>query len=259
MRQFGMISSTVWRSKRFRQLTSDLARLTYIYMHTCTHGNSAGAYQLPPELAALDLKRNPDDVREAFEELASVNLIRYDPEEELIQLVGFFRFNAVTSRKHLAGPMRIIRDALPISPVRKYAAAELVVNLYERQKTWDNTVDAKGVFLQEAAKLVKDLDLIETLQSDSLGLDIDLLIALSEALLIDLPIQKKRKQHGNNTITDTDTTQHNTDTDRGSGGKVAAAEPPSTPPEGRRSARSTPEDVQQAIASLARKSVGGKS
>ena len=260
MRQFGIIATSLWRSKRFRALSSDLARLTYIYLHTSPHGNSVGAYVLPPELAALDMRRDPEEVRKALKELAEVKLIRQDPEEELIQIINFFRFNSPSSRKQLAGPLKIVRDSLPGSPVRDATACDLVVAMFQRAQTWENTVDAKGAFLQEAANLVRDLRLHQTLTSPDLALSMDLQIALSEALLIDLAIVKKQDTHTQtDTTTDTQTQTHTTtQTERGSGGEVARSAPPSPPADSGRSGRKPPEDLQRTIAEMHARSRGAK-
>lgn len=263
MRQFGIISSSVWRSKRFRQLNSDLARLTYIYLHTTSHGNSAGAFIVSPEIAALELKRDGADVRTAFEELAEVKLIRYDPEEELVQIVNFFKFNSPTSRKHLAGPLRIITDALPASPVRDAAAIELILSMYDRASGWANNVEAKGVFLQEAATLVKSMHLQEMLCGDDFDLDIELLIGLSNDLLIELPIQGKEKDQGDNKTTDKTKTTIRRQQDHGASssnsGDTAQRVPPSPPADGGQSGRSkVPSDVQADIDALSARARGAK-
>lgn len=205
MRQFGIIQSSIWRSKRFRELSSDLARLTYIYLHTTKHGNSIGTFEMPPELAALDMRRPSDEVREGLDELARVKLIRHDPEEELVQIVNFMRFNSPSSRKQLAGPLKIVRDALPASPVRDACACDLVVAMYDRAQTWGSDVEARTAFLHEAAQLVHDLHLQKLLASPEIGLNDGLLIGLSDALLIDLAIDRDRNTDTNsNADTDAD-------------------------------------------------------
>lgn len=204
MRQFGIISSSIWRSKRFRQLHNDLARLVYLYLHTTTHGNSAGAFVLPPEMAALELKVPAEGVRAAFVNLAEARLIRYDPEEELIQIINFFRFNAISSRKHLQGPVRIIQ-ALPYSPVRDCAACDLVLAIFERREEWrekatrlrrseqrndhaeaQKILEAMAGFDTTAADLIKELKLEPMLTSAEIGLDAETLEGIGEALLIPL-------------------------------------------------------------------------
>lgn len=241
MRQFGIIQSSIWRSKRFRELSSDLARLTYIYLHTTKHGNSIGTFEMPPELAALDMRRDADEVREGLAELARVKLIRHDPEEELVQIVNFFRFNSPSSRKQLAGPLKIVRDALPSSPVRDACACDLVVAMYQRAQTWGADVEARAAFLHEAAQLVHDLELKSLLASQEIGLSEALLIALSEALLIDLAIEGDRNTDTNsNADTDADAySDAHTYADR-EGVNSAKSRP----------ARKTPDDLQAKIKSL---------
>lgn len=260
MRQFGIISSSIWRSKRFRQLESDLARLVYLYLHTTTHGNSAGAFVLPPEMAALELKVPADDVRAAFVNLAEARLIRYDPEEELIQIVNFFRFNAISSRKHLQGPVRIIQ-ALPYSPVRDCAACDLILAMFERREEWrekasrlrhseqrsdhveaQKILEAMGGFDSTAADLVKEMKLEPMLTSQEIGLDANTLDRLGEALLIPLsntPIESpsditdtEKNKEKEKTTDKTKTTDKITDktTERGlQGGEVPQSCPPSPP------------------------------
>lgn len=249
MRQFGIVASSVWRSKKFRALESDVARLTYFYLHTTTHGNSAGVFVLPPEMAALEMKVTGEAVRLAYAELNRVSLVNYDPAEELVQIVNFYRFNAITSRKHLAGPLRVIHS-LPQSWVRSTAALELVLAIYERARGWDKTVEARGPFMQEAANLIRNFDLAGLITHPEHGLSIDLQIALSDDLLISLPIQGKGKDHGQYQ----DHGQyHGHDQDHGhdhrNGGKVdrAQADPQSG---SSRPGRSVPEDIQATIAAL---------
>ncbi len=245
MRQFGIVASSVWRSRKFRSLETNAARLAYFYLHTTTHGNSAGVFVLPPEMAALEMKIPGDEVRSAYRELAEVELIRYDPAEELVQIVNFYRFNGITSRKHLAGPLRVIHS-LPQSPVRSSAALELVLAIFERARAWDKTVEARGPFMQEAANLVRIFDLMHLI----IALPIELQIALSDDLLIALPIQGKGKDHGQYQ----DHGQyHGQDHDHGqdhrNGGKAdrALADPRL---ESSRPARSVPEDIQRTISDL---------
>jgi len=266
VRQFGIISSSIWRSKRFRQLGSDLARMTYLYLHTTVHGNSAGAFVLPPEMAALELKVPAADVRAVFIELAEARLIRYDPEEELIQIVNFFRFNAISSRKHLAGPVRIIQ-ALPHSPVRDYAAFDLILAMFERREDWNEKalrlkrsehrsdhieagkiLEAMSGFDTTAADIVKEMKLEPMLTSQEIGLDARTLDRLGEALLIPLshtpihsPIHSPSDTTETEKTTETDkttdkTTTKTTTTERGvQGGEGPQSRPPSPPADSGRS------------------------
>lgn len=273
MRQFGIIASALPRSKRWiaiaelcngdKSLTR-LCKLVYTHLQYTKHGNSAGAFEYPPEMASFELREPPEEIAVCYEILNAVGLIRYDKDEALIQIVGFFRFNSPTSRKHLAGPLRIIMEALPASPVRDAAACELVVDMYKRAAAWENSVDAKGAFMQEAANIIRKLHLEDMLCSADIGVDIDLLIALSTDLLIDLPIQGKGKDQGDNKTTDTDKTTETTRTQHNTGPKlsksgVPPSAPHSTPAGGSRSGRGKIDKATAAIiADMTARSKGTK-
>lgn len=140
MRDFGKISSSIWRSKRWRKIAPTLegdkakARLVknaYFYLHTSVHGNSIGAYVIPPELAALDMQEPVEDIAMAYRTMQEVGLARYDEEEGLAQVVGFFEFNGFTSRKHLAGSLKIFHS-LPSCHLKDVVAADIVLAIYRR-------------------------------------------------------------------------------------------------------------------------------
>jgi hypothetical protein len=249
-----MVASSVWRSRKFRALTSDAARLAYFYLHTTTHGNSAGVFVLPPEMAAVEMRVPAESVRSSFAELNAAGLIRYDPEEELVQITNFFRFNVITSRKHLAGPLRMVRS-MPHCWVKQAAACDLVVAIHDRARGWDKTIDAKGPFMQEAANLIREMHLEPVICSPEIGLPMDLLIALSDDLLIALPIQGNGNGNGNKTDTDTDTRR------RQDGDKTEIRESfdraPTDPlADGSRPGRYVPEDIGAQIANLQAKTKG---
>lgn len=228
-----MIGTSIWRSKRFRALTSDSARLTYLYLHTTSHGNSLGAFVIPPEMAALDRKRPADEIREDYLELQKVGLIAYDPEEELLLIHGFYKFNAVGSRKHLAGPIKLVAS-LPDSPVKVLAVCGLIVALFERWTEWRGKIrryratgkvydtaqavsltEASAGFVEEALNLLEIDGVREAFATNSIGLP----IGVSEGVCIDLSIGvaiQRRQETETNTNTNTTnitTTDNTTTTD----------------------------------------------
>lgn len=233
MRKFGAILSTLPRSERWRRLQSDNARVTYLLLQSSQFGNSAGCFVMPPELFAADNQRDPSDVSDAFDELEQVNLIRQDRAEKIIQLVGFYKANAVSSRKHLAGPLRILTEQLPRSAVVDAACCELAAHLVEKSLGWSPDHDARGAFLQTARDLIERFDLSTLMVSDTIGLSKALLETLSETLLIPLPIQKTLTKTGTGTPTLTGTpTRTRTLTQAGTPESGDAAKPPPSSPAG---------------------------
>jgi hypothetical protein len=237
MRNFGIIGTSVWRSQRFRHIAGkdrDGAQLTYLYLQTTVHGNSAGTFVLPPEMAALDRQRKPAEVRQHYEELRHVGLIRYDSAEEIVQLMGFYRFNSLGSRKHMAGPLHVIRS-LPQSYVRNLAACDLVVAMFERRQEWAAKVRTKRHSKERGAEtevmklldamtevdewiadLIREMRLQSMIAAPEVGLSNATLDALCETLSIalsDTPIERRIDTHSDTTETEKET-EKTTETDK---------------------------------------------
>ena len=242
MRKFGIVGSTLWRSDKFRLVGSD-AKLTYVYLLTSIHGNSAGAFVLPPPLAAMDMRRDLDAVEKDYDDLARVGLIRYDSDDGLVQITNFFRFNAPSSRKHLAGP-KVIIDMLPSSPVRDLAICELVVSMVLRAREWKGrkeAADARADFLHDADQMIKKNNLLPVLMGADLGLSDEVLELIEDELSIGLSIglSIQVNENGNERTYKTNINRDGEDhgelektnemeRDRGSGGKGFAKNPESS-------------------------------
>lgn len=192
-RVFGMVASSIWRSRKFRSLSTNDARLAYLYLHTCPHGNSVGAFILPPELANLELRSTPETVRQSFGELVKAGLARYDDEEELIQIVNFYEFNPFGSRKHYAGSYRVFH-ALPECHLKNLIACDMALALCRQAMKWEANVEARAVFFHDAGALIKARKLEELICSPEIGAPDDILIGVSIEVLIPLPIQQRQKQ-----------------------------------------------------------------
>lgn len=103
MREFSKVSPTVWRSRKFKALTDETVKLTYLYLLTCPHGNSAGCFDLPAMYACADLDIKEPAYRKALDVLRRVGLIDFDEHDETILLVNWATFNEPTNAKHAMG------------------------------------------------------------------------------------------------------------------------------------------------------------
>lgn len=149
MRPFAMIFSSLWRSKKFRRLETDGARLVYFYLHTHEGGNSLGAFHLSHEVAAIGMKRPAADVLAAYQELQSVGLIRYDEGEEIVQIVDFLDHSPPSSYKHLAALSKIF-DPMGEGALKSALALEIVAALEKKAATWSDKIESKRVFNDRA-------------------------------------------------------------------------------------------------------------
>lgn len=261
MRKFGAVLSSLPRSQRWQALTTDNARLTYVLLLSSQFGNSAGTFILPPELFDVTNKREPGMGREAYLELVSAGLIYWDEAEQIVQVPGWYKANAIASRKQMAGPLKVLTESLPKSPARDRGMAELAVHLHDRALSFSPDHEAKPVFLDTASKLIKTYNL-HTLLVDKMDLPDDLLIALSQDLLIDLPIQGHRQRQDKDRDTDRD---RDNDRDRDTDSRAKSpnsgetpSAPPSPPANRGRSGRKPDPETQRTIDELGKRAKGGK-
>jgi len=102
-RDFSKVSPAFWRSKKFRGLPTDQARLVYVYMLTSEHQTSAGAYRLPPAYAADDLGWPVDMFKTAMDQVEDASLIVCDSETDEILITNWFKHNRPMNHKHRKG------------------------------------------------------------------------------------------------------------------------------------------------------------
>ncbi len=124
MRDFSKVSPKVWRSRRFRDLPADDARMFYLFLLTCEHMSSAGCFRLPDAYAASDLGWQTDRIGGARAPLVPAELIVHDPETDEYFIRRWFRHNPTTNQKHLQGVRRLISE-LDSDHVREAAEEEL--------------------------------------------------------------------------------------------------------------------------------------
>lgn len=103
MRDFNKVSTTLWRSKKFRSLPDDMSRLAYTYLLTCPHGNSSGCFDIHPMYACADLGWLPEAYAKAIDTLCSAGLIEWDAAENTVWIVNWDEFNEPTNPKHAIG------------------------------------------------------------------------------------------------------------------------------------------------------------
>lgn len=101
MRGFSKISPELWDSERFKTLPSDDGRYLYLYLLTCRHQTSAGAYRLPDGYAATDLRWMPERYVKARELLVQADLIRFDDQTSVVMITRWFKHNPPMNADHL--------------------------------------------------------------------------------------------------------------------------------------------------------------
>ena len=124
MRDFSKVSPSLWHSDRFNNLPSDDGRYTYLYLLTCEHQTSAGAYRLPDAYAAADLNWPVERYRKARAELVAADLVKFDSAASVVMITRWFKFNPPMNTSHLKGILHTLHR-LPSDVIRGESVAEL--------------------------------------------------------------------------------------------------------------------------------------
>ena len=137
-RPFGMIITSIWGSSRFRALTDDTCRLAYIYLHTNDHGNSIGAYRLPPEYVTADMKADTERAKDILRTIEAAGLIQYDETESIVRILNWFPHNPINSAKHLAGAVSRFQKLPSATKFLPEVAAEITLSAHSKARELNN-------------------------------------------------------------------------------------------------------------------------
>jgi len=167
-----MVGTSIWSSKRFRALPDDLCRLGYVYVLTCSHCNTIGAFRLPPEYMAADLRWSTGEANRVLDNLAKVGLVYRDLDENLVSIANWWEFNGIANRKHLQSALRAL-DELPIdSNAVAVSLIGVAASVLSRVSTWSQAeakadamamVDAalKVVVQKSPDSMARAMDVVE--------------------------------------------------------------------------------------------------
>ncbi len=111
-RDFGLVSTSIWNSRKFCALETDDAKLLYFYLLTCPSVNSLGCYVLKPGYASADLGWDAERYGYGIDTLCKANLIAIDRAENLVRIVGFLDHSEIMNVKHGIGAVKLAM-ALP--------------------------------------------------------------------------------------------------------------------------------------------------
>ena len=141
MRKFAAISPKIWGSRKWRKLDrDDKARLLYLYLHTCPHATSIGAFRLPIGYAAADLRWEVAHVEAAFSTLADAQLIDYDVDDEIVRIIDFLTHSPPTNPKHAGAALALARE-LPYGMIRDTVIAEVLESPHAPDTPMDRAMD----------------------------------------------------------------------------------------------------------------------
>ncbi len=98
--RYSKVQSTIWGSKKLKSV-DDSAKLAYMYLLSCPHGNSAGIFILPIGYALTDLDWTDVKYKSAMGVLEEAELIACDG--DIVFIKQFLRFNPYNNMNHAKG------------------------------------------------------------------------------------------------------------------------------------------------------------
>ena len=194
MSRYAYIHTTTWQDKKFRQL-SESAKMLYIAMLTAPNSNMIGLYEWPVAYALHDLGDwDRDKFFSSLAEIESLDMARYDTENEVLFIRNFLKHNPLTSIKQVVGGAKYLK-ALPRSPlIREFAQvwAEFVDSPF-RKSLEGRTDDNAKRSLREIDRIASEIR--EILSEIGHGNPIDTLSG-DENSPSDTPIDNPVPGHG---------------------------------------------------------------
>ena len=137
-RVYGRIESTFWKKEKARGWSRE-ARMAYLYLCSCQHGNASGAFHLPAVYATHDVQFSMDEWGGAELELIQSGSI--EREGEYIRIVGWFQHNRPDNKatgKSMARSIRELPDgSLKLNAVRELLEADFESLSEEKQSLID--------------------------------------------------------------------------------------------------------------------------
>jgi len=271
---WGGISSTVYRSKKFRPL-SDFDRTVYFYVHTCPHRNAVGLYRLPLLWMADDLDRPPEMCKAAIEKLSNVGLVDYDQDDALIRVRNWEKLNAADGPQEAIGRMLRHFDSAPDHLFTTAAFLTFTQHVLHRAlgtakggDGWNRT-DARtkmedmifhrltAMYLREPKEFAEAMIHANLFGDDKVFESLWHRVSDTQSIPYDIPTRYTDTDLDKDKHTDTDRhrdTDTHTHTDRADPKKRAVGENPPTlpPPKGRRSGggTETPKPIADTVASI---------
>lgn len=136
-RDFTKFSPTVWQSIDFRSLSSDEARLAYIYLLTSQHQSNAGVFRLPAPYASHDLSWELEKYLKVLSEIECAGLIFVDKTTDEILITNWFSHNPPMNQSHLKGVVHTI-ERIESDELRQRIEADLDQVYFDRSQPGPN-------------------------------------------------------------------------------------------------------------------------
>ncbi len=137
-RTYAQIECGLPNSKKIRRLDCHKSKWAYVCAHLSSFCTYSGVFQYPQHMWAHDAGLSSSEVEQAIAKLADAGLVEFDPEEEFVRIVGWFRKkNGPENPNRATSIIRDLSDLEGVSPRMLCGSiAELSVSLVKRSRGW---------------------------------------------------------------------------------------------------------------------------
>ncbi len=127
--RYQRIHSQIWQDEKFTKLSED-ARMLFIYILTCPHGNIVGIFVLPKQYIACDLGWELKRLAKPFNELLREQLIFYDEAVKLVCIKNHLKHNPLENRNQVIAATKNMAQ-LPSSVIYQTLTEQLRKRYHE--------------------------------------------------------------------------------------------------------------------------------
>ena len=106
---FGTVDTAVWKHYVFKSLSDD-AKLLFLYLKTCGHGNMIGCFHLPIMYICADLKWTDKKVKQTLTKLSDNGFVSVDLDVEFILLPKHLEKHPLQNDNQVTGARNLILD-----------------------------------------------------------------------------------------------------------------------------------------------------
>lgn len=158
-RTFAQIECSLTGSRRMRGLSDHKTRWAYMCAHLSDFATYSGMFRYPRHMWAHDAVLTMEELDAAIAELVEAGLIQFDPDEEIVRIVGWFHKQSGPDNRN-----RVVSVIGDFSAGEDYppdmfcnAVAELAVASIKRALKWKENSTARDQLVADLRTFLADV------------------------------------------------------------------------------------------------------
>jgi uncharacterized phage protein (TIGR02220 family) len=106
---YAKIERSIWGNPKFKALSDD-AKMLFVYILTCKHGNMLGCFELPIEYAASDMKWGLERVSKGYRELFRNGFITVCEGYSIVLINNFLKHNQLENPNTVKAALKLFNQ-----------------------------------------------------------------------------------------------------------------------------------------------------